>query len=124
MNLKEKVFDRTTVPIYKEKPEEDMTAEDQKARQEKLQYNADKLAAAVATQTFHTMIESGLEYGYITTGEAYVFLQVREDEPQTLYYHVSIPGEHGQLSHSHTAVSQVMSICLLAVQSSQRNQVW
>ena len=35
----------------------------------KLQYNADKLAAAVATQTFHYMIQNGLEYSYITTGE-------------------------------------------------------
>jgi len=34
------------------------------------------LAAAVATQTFHYMIKNGLEYSYITTGEAFVFLRI------------------------------------------------
>lgn len=38
------------------------------------------------------MIESGLEYGLLTTGEAIVFLKVDWDEPETLYYHLAEPG--------------------------------
>jgi hypothetical protein len=37
------------------------------------------------------MVENGLEYSFLTTGEAYVFLQIKEDEPHTLYYHLAEP---------------------------------
>ena len=47
--------------------------------------------AAVVTQTFSYMIESGLQYGYIHTGEAFVFLHVKHDDPTTVYYHLSVP---------------------------------
>ena len=60
----------------------------------------------------------------MTTGEGSVFLRIREDEPQTLNYHLDIPNEDAQMSLIQTAVSQAMSICLLAVQSSQRNHAW
>ncbi len=39
------------------------------------QYHADRLVAAAVTQTFHYMIEGGLQYGLLTTGEAIVFLR-------------------------------------------------
>jgi len=95
----------------------------------RLQYNADKLAAAVATQTFHYMIENGLEYSYLTTGEAFVFLQVKEEDPTTLYYHLTVPGheiddEELESLFPQTAISQVMSLCLMAFQSEQRNHRW
>jgi hypothetical protein len=37
------------------------------------------------------MIETGLEYNKLVTGEADVFLRVKEDEPHTLYYHLAEP---------------------------------
>jgi hypothetical protein len=37
------------------------------------------------------MVEDGLEYSYLTTGEAFVFLQIKEAEPHTLYYHLVEP---------------------------------
>ena len=67
------------------------------------------------------MLELGLEYGYITTGEAFISLQVREANPQTLYCYLSIPDEDAQISITQTAVSQVMSICLITLQSRQRD---
>ena len=123
MDLKKEVFDRVKIPAYKEKPEEQMTPVDEDIRQEKLQYNADKLVAAVVTQTFHAMIDFGLEYSYITTGEAFVFLQIRWEDPATLYYHLFIPGEDTeektQASLAQTAISQVISMCIMASKSIQ-----
>lgn len=95
----------------------------------KLQYNADQLVSAVATQTFHYMIENGLEYSYITTGEAFVFLHIKKKDPTTLYYHLTVPTDdvvddaEGFL-YSQTAISQVATLCLLAFQSKQRDQRW
>jgi hypothetical protein len=49
--------------------------------------------AAVSMQTFHYMIQCGLEYSYITTGEAFVFLPIKEEDPTILYYQVTVPRE-------------------------------
>jgi hypothetical protein len=38
-----------------------------------------RLVAAVVTQIFSYMIDSGVSYGYICTGEAFVFLHVPND---------------------------------------------
>ncbi|MCJ1428599.1 hypothetical protein MMC29_006509 [Sticta canariensis] len=56
-------------------------------------YYSTKVVAAVVTQTFSYMIDAGLEYAYICTGEALVFLRVERDDPTTVYYHLSIPNE-------------------------------
>jgi hypothetical protein len=37
------------------------------------------------------MVENGLEYSYITIGEAFVFLQIKEAKPHMLYYHLVEP---------------------------------
>jgi len=58
---------------------------------EKLNYNADRLVGSAMTQTYSHMLENGLEYSYLTTGEAFVFLQIRKDDPSTLYYHLAEP---------------------------------
>ena len=128
MNLKKDVFNRTTIPVFRERGGSS-TDGDETAREAKLQYNADKLVAAVVTQTFHTMIDFGLEYSFITTGEALVQLHVKKDDPTTLYYQLSIPKEdlldtNDTASISQTAVGQVMTMCLMAFQSSQRSHKW
>jgi hypothetical protein len=87
------------------------------------------LVAAVATQTFHEMIQNGLEYSYIVTGEVFVFLHIRADEGTTLYYHVTVPSddvydEDGKFLVSQTAISQVTSLCLMAFKSRQRTIRW
>ncbi|KAK3940944.1 hypothetical protein QBC46DRAFT_363713 [Diplogelasinospora grovesii] len=74
------------------------------------QYHADRLAAAAVTQTFDYMIEAGLTYGFLTTGEAIVFLKIDWTHPITLYYHLAEPGpevnEHRDNFLCCTAVSQ------------------
>ncbi|KAH8193485.1 hypothetical protein TruAng_012349 [Truncatella angustata] len=65
------------------------------------------------------MIEGGLEYGSLTTGETIVFLRVDWREPGTILYHLAEPafevaaqsGEH----HACTAVGQYLAFSLLAL---------
>jgi hypothetical protein len=76
MNLLEDVINRPTIPTSPE---------------EKFIYHTEWLVAAALTQTYGYMVEDGLEYSYLTTGEAFVFLQIKEAEPHTLYYHLAEP---------------------------------
>ena len=64
MNVYDEVVNRATVPAKGIDDAADF------------QYWAERLTAAAVTQTFHYMIKSGLEYGYVTTGEAFVFLNI------------------------------------------------
>ncbi|PGH03013.1 hypothetical protein GX51_04331 [Blastomyces parvus] len=51
------------------------------------QHDADRKVASVVTQTFDYMIHSGLEYSYLSTGKAFIFLKVEEADPTTVFYH-------------------------------------
>jgi hypothetical protein len=75
------------------------------------------------------MIESGLEYSYIMTGEAFVFLRIDSDDTNALYYHVKVPNneiDDNKISfmYPRTSISQVLSLCLMASQSTQRDHKW
>ena len=124
MDLLKDVVNRATIPVKKEDPEAYFN------------YRADRLVAAAVTQTFSYMIENGLEYGYLGTGEAFVFLRVRQNDPETVYYRLCIPNEevgaetgwrpdsdHENLLHL-TAVAQVSAFCLQAVEKQPRSQEW
>jgi hypothetical protein len=76
MNIPEDVINRITIPTDPE---------------DKFVYHSEWLTAAALTQTYAYMIETGLEYSKLVTGEADVFLQLKEDEPHTLYYHLAEP---------------------------------
>ena len=114
MDIRE-VIERDTIPM-------DLT--------ERSEHNSDEVMAAVLTQTFHYMIQCGLEYSYITTGEAFVFLRIKEEDPTTLYYHITVPKEEADMHEDpmsrglHTAVGQVLSFCLLSLQSQRRSKSW
>ena len=90
------------------------------------QYYADRLSAAAVTQTFHYMIEGGLEHSYLTTGEAIVFLKIDWADPTTLYYHMAEPSEEVRAHRDNfrhcTAVSQVLAFILLALGSPVHGQ--
>ncbi|CAK7274071.1 hypothetical protein SEPCBS119000_005981 [Sporothrix epigloea] len=47
-------------------------------------------ATAVVTQLFSCMIDKGIQYGYVCTGQTYIFLYI-PDDPSIVYYHVSVP---------------------------------
>ena len=111
MNVYDEVVNRATVPAKGI----DDTAD--------FQYWAERLTAAAVTQTFHYMIKSGLEYGYLTTGEAFVFFNIDWNDPGTLYYHLAEPGlevyngSHPGDAIHHNAVGQVLAFTLLAFSS-------
>lgn len=48
----------------------------------RFQYFAERLTASAITQTYHYMVEGGLEYSLLTTGETIVFLQHRLERPR------------------------------------------
>ncbi|KAL8756164.1 MAG: hypothetical protein Q9184_004585 [Pyrenodesmia sp. 2 TL-2023] len=89
-------------------------------------YDADQMVAAVATQTFHYMIESRLPYSYITTGQGIVFLHVRYDDPTTLYYHVCIPDQTDpNIPIEETALARILGLTLIAFKDRQpRPHAW
>ena len=98
--------------------------------QEQKDHKADWRIGCAITQAYSYMIENGLEYSYITTGVALVFLWVRAKNPATVYYHLAIPNEdvdRNGYDWQRTAVAQVLGLCLMAFQSEQfteRNQGW
>ncbi|KAL7963231.1 hypothetical protein V8C34DRAFT_310759 [Trichoderma compactum] len=72
-----------------------------------------RLAAAVVTQLFSYMIDKGLQYGYVCTGEAVVFLRIP--------YDASI---NGDLKLHRTAVAQVFAFLLQAIRTEPPPEVW
>jgi hypothetical protein len=99
----------------------------------RFQYHAEKLTAAAISQTYNYMIEGGLMYGVLTTGEAIVFLKIDWDTPGTLFYHLAEPisevtacrsylaeagpevAAHPTNSYLYTAVCQYLAFTLMAV---------
>ena len=94
-----------------------------------------RLLAATITQAFSYMIAAGLEYGYVCTGEAFIFLRV-PDDPKTVYYYLSVPMDDvgkttglesdsdGENRLHLTAMGQVLAFTLQALKSRPRNQSW
>ena len=115
MNIPEDVINRITIPIDPE---------------DKFVYHSERLTAAALTQTYEYMIENGLEYSKLTTGEADVFLQIKEDEPHTLYYHLTEPNIEAEAQSEvdillcRTAIGQTSTFCLMALNSKPRSQKW
>ena len=96
----------------------------------KFVYHAELRTASVLTQTYGYMLENGLEFSQITTGEAYVFLRIKENEPHTLYYHLAEPNIEAEAHDAvdillcRTAISQALTFCLMALDSKPRSQEW
>ncbi|CAL3961971.1 unnamed protein product [Diplocarpon coronariae] len=115
MNIPEDVINRITIPTDPE---------------DKFVYHSEWLATAALTQTYAYMIENGLEYSKLTTGEADVLLQLKEDEPHTLYYHLAEPKFEAEAQSEvdillcRTAVAQTLTFCLMALDSKPRSQKW
>ena len=115
LNIPEDVINRLTIPTDPG---------------DKFVYHSEWLTAAALTQTHAYMIENGLEYSKVVTGEADVSLQLKEDEPHTLYYHLAEPNieaeaqDEADILLCRTAVSQTLTFCLMALKSKPRSQKW
>ena len=86
-----------------------------------------RLLAAVITQCFSYMIERGMLFGYVFTGEVFVFLRIFDD-PTTVYYYVCIPDtdvcEDSEDKLCWTAVAQIFIFVLLALGTEPPLQSW
>ncbi|EEP77543.1 predicted protein [Uncinocarpus reesii 1704] len=115
MNIQKEVIQEYRIPINDEK---------------KLQFAAEKKVARAVSQTFHYMIESGLEYSYLSTGKAFVFLRVGEADPTTLFYYCFTPDEKVHASDDlkakifQTSIAQVLAFSLLAFTAERRSPDW
>ncbi|CCE29183.1 uncharacterized protein CPUR_02875 [Claviceps purpurea 20.1] len=81
---------------------------------------AEKRVKHAVTQIYHNMMESCLEFGILTTGQAIVFLHVNWDDPQTLHYHIAEPAldvaraSEGDAAFF-SAVGQYMAFTIMAL---------
>ena len=76
------------------------------------------------------MLESGTEYSCLITGEAMVFLWIEASDSKTLHYHLAEPNKEATMGdgfgfkHPLTAISQLLSFCVIAFQSERRTELW
>ncbi|GKU14114.1 unnamed protein product, partial [Fusarium langsethiae] len=91
------------------------------------EFAAKRLATAVVTQLFSYMIGKGIQYGYIDTGETYVFLHI-PDDPSCVYYSVCVPSldvqDDDETRLHRTAVAQAFAFVLQAIRSPPPCQAW
>ncbi|KAI1260591.1 hypothetical protein F5Y18DRAFT_441774 [Xylariaceae sp. FL1019] len=89
--------------------------------QVRFRYRAQRLVAAAIAQVYRYMIEGGLEYGVLSTGETMVFLKVDWTKPETLLYHLTEPKfevkKHPEDYSAWTAAGQYLSFILLVLKS-------
>ncbi|KAI1407697.1 hypothetical protein F5Y13DRAFT_123197 [Hypoxylon sp. FL1857] len=85
------------------------------------------LAAAVVTQLFSYMIGKGIQYGYVCTGQAFVFLYI-PDDPTTVFYYVCVPNldvlDDDEDRLHRTAVAQVFAFILQALRTEPPPLSW
>ncbi|KAM3419587.1 hypothetical protein BST61_g2926 [Cercospora zeina] len=86
-----------------------------------------RLLAAVVTQLFSYMIDKCVQYGYICTGEAFIFLHIPEN-PTIIYYSINIPKKDYEVDTENrlerTAVSQVFAFIQQALSQDPPGQAW
>jgi hypothetical protein len=117
---------------------EDMDLDSVAPKQENVDFKATcrrKVAAAI-TSVVSYMVRAGLEFGYITTGEAWIYLRV-PDDPKTVFYYLSVPGVDAGGSSGYadgsimpiqqlqlTAAGQLAAFALQSLQTNPRTDSW
>jgi hypothetical protein len=90
-------------------------------------FASQSLVTAVITQLFSFMVEKGTQYGYVCTGEAFIFLQILDD-PNTVYYSVCIPSQDVNTDDDtglhRTTVAQVFAFILRALRAKPPPTTW
>ncbi|GAP83494.1 putative serine threonine protein kinase [Rosellinia necatrix] len=86
-----------------------------------------RLTAAVITQLFSYMVDKDIQYGYVCTGETFIFLHI-PDDPSIIYYSVCVPNldvmEDDENRLHRTAVAQVFAFVLQALRSPPPPLAW
>ncbi|KAL2256136.1 hypothetical protein VTK26DRAFT_2138 [Humicola hyalothermophila] len=90
-------------------------------------FAAKALATAVVTQLFSYMVGRGIQYGYVCTGQAFVFLHI-PDDPAMVYYYVCVPNQDvlddDENRLHRTAVAQVFAFIVQALRASPPPLSW
>ncbi|EGE82502.1 hypothetical protein BDDG_05446 [Blastomyces dermatitidis ATCC 18188] len=90
----------------------------------------ERVVAQVLCQTFDYMINAGLLYGYVTSGQALVFLMLEKSDPQILYYHVSAVPDCvddsllNDFDVRYGPVSQLSTFVMLSLESAPQSPQW
>lgn len=91
------------------------------------EFNATLLVAAVLSQLFSYMVDIGVQYGYVCTGEASVFLNIPND-PTIAKYSLCVPSQdvqnESQQSLQWMAIGQVLAFTLRALAAKAPSQEW
>ncbi|KAG6020493.1 hypothetical protein E4U40_006054 [Claviceps sp. LM458 group G5] len=88
-----------------------------------------RLAAAAITQLYAAMIQKGVRFGYLDTGEVKVFLRIGHD-PSRVEYFLAIPSRDVEVEGDAeprlhlTSVAQVFAFTILALQSPDTDEAW
>ncbi|KAL1953246.1 hypothetical protein VTO42DRAFT_3361 [Malbranchea cinnamomea] len=114
MNFVEEVVKKDTIP----------TDEDGKMKS-----SAESRTGATLAQVYNVMIEEGVEFSYISTGIAYVFLHVPRNEFWKLYYYICEPNADAnrgdaEIDIEKTSIARVLCFCLMCCRSIVRDQLW
>ena len=102
---------------------------------ELFEHQAKELVAAGLAQAYTYMLQTGLQYGCLETGESTVFLKVDEKKPDTLFFHLAIPelevqqfrtspDTNTRFPSSLTTLGQMSSFILMALECVPRSQDW
>lgn len=90
-------------------------------------FAAKQLTTTIITELFSYMLGKGVRYGYIVTGEAYIFLRIGDD-PSCVSYSLCVPNldvqAHDDMRLHRTSVAQVFAFVLQAIQSPMPCQNW
>ena len=85
---------------------------------EGFEFHSKRLVSAVITQLFSYMIKTGVQYGYVSTGELIIFLHI-SDDPEEVQYHLCTPRLDVDLNDAaclhKTAVAEVIAFSLQAL---------
>lgn len=88
--------------------------------------NSKRLVSAVVTELFSTMVRSGVQYGYVSTGQVTIFLHI-SDDPGRIEYHVCNPRDcdlNEPTSVLKTALAEVIALTIQALRDKPLPQKW
>lgn len=89
-------------------------------------YHSKRQVLAVITHLFSSMIKTGVQYGYVRTGEALIFLYI-SDDPSQVEYHVCNSRDlnlKGPASLHKTAIAKIVAFSIQAVAAKPPPQDW
>lgn len=89
-------------------------------------YHSQRQVLAVVTHLFSSMIKTAVQYGFVLTGEAIIFLYI-SDDPSQVEYHVCNSRDlslNEPASMHKTPIAKIIAFCIQAVAAKPPPQEW